>query len=91
MGRAVVRNGGEVMSATPSEDDLMGELERSTADGLRRGCGQIVGDLTKRELFAAMAMQGIAMQYVQGGDFMEQHIAKGAVLMADALLKELAK
>jgi hypothetical protein len=47
--------------------------------------------VTKRELFAAMAMQGIAPQYVQGGDFMETHVAEGAVKLADALLKELAK
>lgn len=47
--------------------------------------------LTKRELFAAMAMQGLAGQYASGGDFMESHVAEGAVKMADALLKELAK
>jgi len=47
--------------------------------------------LQKRELFAAMAMQGLAPAYAQGGDFMEQHVAKGAVRVADALLAELAK
>lgn len=44
-----------------------------------------------RKKFAAMAMQGLAGQYAQGGDFMEGHVATGAVKMADALLKELAK
>lgn len=47
--------------------------------------------LTKRELFAAMAMQALAPQFVTGGDFMEKHVAVGAVTLADALLKELAK
>lgn len=47
--------------------------------------------LTKRELFAALAMQGLAPAYAQGGDFMETHVAEGAVKLADALLKELAK
>jgi hypothetical protein len=47
--------------------------------------------LTKRELFAAMAMQALAPQFVNGGDFMEKHVAVGAVTVADALLKELAK
>jgi len=51
------------------------------------GCG----GLTKRELFAAMVLPGLARAYVQGGDFMEGHIAEGAVKIADALLKELAK
>ena len=47
--------------------------------------------LTKRERFALAAMQGLAPAYAQGGDFMEEHVAKGAVKLADALLKELAK
>jgi len=47
--------------------------------------------LTKRELFAAMAMQGLVGQYAQGGMFMETHVAKGAVLYADALLAALEK
>jgi hypothetical protein len=47
--------------------------------------------LTKRELFAAMAMQGLAPAYAQGGDFAEKHVAKGAVLVADALLAALEK
>lgn len=47
--------------------------------------------LTKRELFAAMAMQGLAPAYAEGGDFHEAHVAKGAVTLADALLKELSK
>lgn len=53
--------------------------------------GGVMGGLTKRELFAAMAMQGLAPAYANGGDFMEGHVAAGAVKLADALLKELAK
>jgi hypothetical protein len=45
--------------------------------------------LTKRELFAAMAMQGLAGAYSDGGNFHEQHVAKGAVKLADALLAAL--
>jgi hypothetical protein len=47
--------------------------------------------LTKREWLAGIAMQGLCAVYPQGGSFMEQHIAKGAVSIADALLAELAK
>jgi hypothetical protein len=47
--------------------------------------------LTKRELFAAMAMQSLAGHYTQGGNFFESMIAEGSVKIADALLKELAK
>lgn len=46
------------------------------------------GGLTKREYFAAMAMQGMAS--VIGPGSLED-IAKSSVRYADALLKELAK
>ncbi len=52
--------------------------------------------LTKRELFAAMAMQGIATTSEHGwvgnhgsGDYEE--VARRAVACADALLKELSR
>lgn len=48
--------------------------------------------LTKRELFAAMAMQGIAAcypQWVQPGD--AARLAECSIAAADALLAELAK
>jgi hypothetical protein len=44
--------------------------------------------LSKRELFAAMAMQGIAAGDVTGT---VMNVAADAVALADALLKELAK
>ncbi|MGZ3686652.1 MAG: hypothetical protein ACXWPM_00715 [Bdellovibrionota bacterium] len=50
-----------------------------------------MGGLTKRELFAAMAMQGIVTNdHVDGVGDPERH-AKLAVHHADALLAELAK
>lgn len=45
--------------------------------------------LTKRELFAAMAMQGICTQGHDGG--VPQAVASNAVHVADKLLAELAK
>lgn len=45
--------------------------------------------LTKRELFAAMAMQGIRSD--PNGPGLSERIAEEAVQIADALLKELAK
>lgn len=47
--------------------------------------------LTKREYFAAMAMQGLAPHYAQGGNSMAKNVARLAVENADALLAELAK
>lgn len=46
--------------------------------------------LTKRELFAAMAMQGVCGSEVYM-DMTPAALAKEAVLIADTLLKELAK
>jgi len=45
--------------------------------------------LTKREYFAAMAMQGLAVTWNQPND--HDHVAHLAVLMADATIKELEK
>lgn len=47
--------------------------------------------LSVREHFAGLAMQGLAAIYPQGGEFFDQHIATGAVRIADALIAELAK
>jgi hypothetical protein len=51
-----------------------------------RRCGQMEG-LTKRELFAAMAMQGYLSNPGTDGDLTE--IAEDAVDAADALIKGL--
>jgi hypothetical protein len=47
------------------------------------------GGLTKRELFAAMAMQGIMMSTLRNDD--PHLVASRAINAADFLLKELAK
>lgn len=50
------------------------------------------GGLTKRELFAAMAMQGMAAsESEKDGMYRPEVAAVRAVKFADALLKELAK
>lgn len=46
--------------------------------------------LTKRELFAAMAMQGL-LANPEGGDRHQELIADYAVAQADALLAKLSK
>jgi hypothetical protein len=51
------------------------------------GCG----GLSKRELFAAMAMQGMCANAVPGHHHYPPNLAKEAVWQADELLKELAK
>lgn len=58
--------------------------------------GAVVGQgvpfgLTKRELFAAMAMQGMCNDTSEPMDWDMQALAKYAVRAADALLAELAK
>ena len=47
--------------------------------------------LSKRELFAAMAMQGLADRYADGGQDHSETVCRLAVSHADTLLKELAK
>ena len=48
----------------------------------------IDGGLTKREYFAAMALQGFIAKY--GVDCQEQHI-KQAIFIADFFIEELSK
>jgi len=50
---------------------------------------QTEGGLTKREHFAAMAMQGIVSHCYK--DHPDQRIAESAVMMADALIEVLNK
>ena len=51
------------------------------------------GGLTKREIFAMHAMQGLASAHTREGHWSHDHsiVAEAAVCYADALLKELAK
>lgn len=56
--------------------------------------GTALGGLTKRELIAAMAMQGLASVPFEGGSpwkNVPKEDAERAVAYADALLAELAK
>lgn len=70
-------------------------LNGFTVDASGAFCGEIVRapGLTKRELFAAMAMQGIwsNSDEVMTQAWSIQDIALNAVETADALLAELAK
>lgn len=59
------------------------------ADG--RPCQEAHYGMTLRQHYAGLAMQSLATLYPQGGVFMEDHMATGAVKIADALLAELAK
>lgn len=47
--------------------------------------------LTKRELFAAMAMQGMLSSWPADSKFYPEHTAQRAIEFADALIAELAK
>ena len=47
--------------------------------------------LTKREYFAAMAMQGLCANSITGSHNKPSNLAIDAVMYADALLKELDK
>ncbi len=70
--------------ASPTEEtrrNSYGDIsERTTVPGL-----------TKRELFAAMAMQGQCANSIPGSHHSFENTARDAVQYADALLKELAK
>lgn len=52
---------------------------------------EVTYGLTKRELFAAMAMQGILSTETADDSFTGTLVAKRSVAFADALLAELAK
>lgn len=68
-------------------------LQRGVSDALNENLPGPIGDavcLTKRELFAAMAMQGLSASDAYAERPVE-HVAEVAVEQADALLAELAK
>jgi hypothetical protein len=52
---------------------------------------QVLKELTKREHFAAMAMQGLLASLPYHDDTFYQGVCEDAVKAADALLKELEK
>ena len=49
---------------------------------------RVLETLTKRELFAAMAMQGMLTNY-NGKEYFHHTLAKEAMMYADALLRAL--
>jgi len=56
--------------------------------------GNLKGGLTKREYFAAMAMQGLLCNYQVHEDYVNNkypYVADKAVAMADHLIQELNK
>ena len=55
------------------------------------GYSKPVSGLTKREYFAAMAMQGLCANSIAGSHNKPNNLAIDAVMYADALLKELEK
>jgi len=93
-----------VTEANPSSQETVAEIARNNgADGAftMPGYADVRGDwtygfagLTKRELFAAKAMQALLTPISGDEDpqlWSYEELAKCAVKSADALLKELAK
>jgi len=72
-----------------------GEIDRTTPKGRdpRRNYTRDANGLTKREHFAAMAMQGILSNPRWEGkdDYLAYQVASSAVRYADALLAELER
>lgn len=79
------------MSDTPlTEDDQVGAAPAFPLNFLPSGMWQRSG-LTKRELFAAMAMQGLLANESWECNHLPNQTALEAVECAEALLKELSK
>lgn len=76
------------MSAPQSEEELTRKAELLGTECIVP-LAQDLG-LNKRELFAAMAMQG-ALGGTPGSHLAFEQLARESVMHADALLKELAK
>lgn len=68
----------------PNEDSVIEKLKRKDS----------IDGITKRELFAAMSMQGLNAVDTMAGNNLREHIdniAKYSVMYADALINELNK
>jgi hypothetical protein len=66
--------------------DVIGKIEISRINGK-----EIYTGLTKKELFTAMAMQGLCACSISGNHKSPKALAKEAVEYADALFDELNK
>jgi hypothetical protein len=75
------------MTEANRTEDLVGKNDPAFPTQEVAGGGDLYYGLTKRELFAAMAMQGIVFNDI----YTTETAARMAVGAADALLKELAK
>jgi hypothetical protein len=81
----------EDVSAFPSRGGMLLYVDAAHRDQLEEALKQINAfhsGLTKRELFAAMAMQGYCSQSVEH-DWTLEEVATDAVAQADALLAAL--
>lgn len=83
------------MSGNPTEDKRLGDEPAHSSPHFVRPDGDIEwGEtgLTKREMLAAMAMQGM-LANPNHAEFIHSHTERSALaaLAADALLKELAR
>lgn len=60
-------------------------------DGHRTGYERQFGGLTKREYFAALAMQGLCANSIAGSHHIPEKLVADAICFADELLKQLEK
>lgn len=67
-------------------DAIMSAAENGAHDVVER-----VSGLKKREIFAAIAMQGLLSSLTNDDDLTPAQLAKASVMNADALLAELEK
>lgn len=73
----------------PTEVDLFGDVEKtSIVDGSKDGVPFFIG-LTKREYFAAKAIQGLLSHTIGNGLRGKEDYARKAIEIADELLKQL--
>lgn len=55
------------------------------------GALRVVANLSKREYFAAIAMQGVCANSIPGEHHMSKNVARDSVAYAEALIAELEK
>jgi hypothetical protein len=71
------------------DDSIYPKIEGTIDE--KDGCSMVYGNnpLTKREYFAALAMQGFTA--ARGAQYSEVYLAHQSVLIADALIEKLNK
>ena len=78
------------MPAMPLSNEMSSDLDSAIGSPAKYGLPTAMG-LSKRECFAAMAMQGMLASNDVDADHDVKWIARASVNISDALLKELAK